>query len=350
MFCKFCGQQVPDGSAVCPVCGAPLAAAPAPAAPQQTFGQQTSYGQQQTSYGQQQTSYGQQQAYVQPAPASVSSGLSGDLSGAAGGRLPFRLIAKIALLLALVAFCFPFVTVSCDLNKLAALGGLMGGMSAEDADEMEEAAKFLNSDGFGWGPYNGFSIMFGKLDARKIYGIPDSMKDEFDEGFEEGFKKGLAESTGSDTSDVSMDQADFGNGINIWMLLSFLCGGAAVAMLFVFEKKPNKMSHVCAGLGAGGAAFLLIGRIAFISCTKLNMFASYGDYLKSHTKWGFFLCLLFFLAGAGACVMDFLSHKRSSPASFTGGGYPQMPGGGYPPAQNPVNQFGNYNQSGPPMQ
>ena len=65
MFCRHCGQQIPDGADFCPLCGG-----------------------------------------MQNTPASSAPG------GLAG--ISKRLIAKIALALALVCFCFPFMAVSCQ--------------------------------------------------------------------------------------------------------------------------------------------------------------------------------------------------------------------------------------------
>ena len=67
-ICHFCGTQVPDGSTVCPVCGAPLTQQGQPYGQnQQQYGQnQQQYGQSQQPYGQNQQQYGQgQQQYGQ---------------------------------------------------------------------------------------------------------------------------------------------------------------------------------------------------------------------------------------------------------------------------------------------
>ncbi|MBR3267135.1 MAG: zinc ribbon domain-containing protein [Oscillospiraceae bacterium] len=311
MFCKNCGQQIPDNSAVCPNCAAPII----PAAPQQP-------------------------AFAQPAPAGAgAAGLGGvaDNIVSKTNGLPVRLIAKIALVLALLAFFLPFVSVSCNMDEMGSYGG-----------DMDEVVDELGTDDFGWGPYSGFSIMFGKLDATKYYGIPKDMQEEAEEEMDDemSFMKG--------------DDSDLGDGINIWMWLSFLCGVGGVVMLFVFESKPNKMSHVCAGLAAGGALFVLIGRITFLSNTKLDSVSSMGDFFETHTKWGFFLCLLFFLAGAAACAVDFLANGKrpaflagNSQQPTAGGGYPQAPFNSVQPPVNAAppagNQFNNFNNPQQPM-
>lgn len=82
MFCTKCGAQIPDGSAHCTQCGADL-------------------------------TQSRQQLGVEPlqdVPA-VQPGVPA--AQPAAGGVTKRLIAKIALLVSLICFFFPFVTVSC---------------------------------------------------------------------------------------------------------------------------------------------------------------------------------------------------------------------------------------------
>lgn len=77
MNCPYCRNQIPDGSAVCPACNAPLQAQPQQpyGQPQQPYGQQP-YGQPQQPYGQ--APYGQQpgaQAVPQKSTASLVIGI-----------------------------------------------------------------------------------------------------------------------------------------------------------------------------------------------------------------------------------------------------------------------------------
>jgi len=299
MFCKSCGSMVPDGTAVCPTCSAPITpsqpAAPAfqQPAPAPAFGQA-------------------------PAPA-LSSGSNAIAEKTKG--LPVRLIAKISMILALVAFFLPFVSVSCNMDE-------MGSYSSEFENVSEE----LGTDDFGWGPYSGFNIMFGKLDGTKYYGIPEDMQEEAEEEMDDEMPSSLF---GDD------DDGNLGDGINFWMLLSFLCGAGTIAMLFVFENKQDKKSLICVCVGAAGLLFLLLGRLTFISNTKLAEVSAFGDFFVSHTKWGFLLCMLFFIVGTAACALDHLATGKR-PAFLGGSGTPYpTSGGGYPmnPPQQPMNSF-----------
>lgn len=89
MFCPKCGATIPDASRFCERCGATItansAAAPNPGAPQTT---------------------------VMPAGASAAAQAETETPKAKN----MRLVAKIALVIALLAFFMPFVTISCDYN------------------------------------------------------------------------------------------------------------------------------------------------------------------------------------------------------------------------------------------
>ena len=86
MFCMQCGKPIPDESTVCPECGAQQAAAPTP--PSNAASTVSSA--------------------AQTATAAASGAVSKFMA------LPKRTIAKIAILLAMISFFFPFVTVSCS--------------------------------------------------------------------------------------------------------------------------------------------------------------------------------------------------------------------------------------------
>ncbi len=114
MFCPKCGATIPDESRFCERCGATISANPAsapnPGAPQTT---------------------------VMPAGAPAAAQAVTETPKAKS----FRLIAKIALVIALLAFFMPFTTVSCDYNgseqELATYSGveLMVGKDYEDDDD-----------------------------------------------------------------------------------------------------------------------------------------------------------------------------------------------------------------------
>ena len=112
MFCMKCGKEIPNESTVCPECGAQTA-------PPQT----------------------------PPPAANATAGAASTISNAvaAFSALSKRTIAKIAVVIALVAFFLPFVTVSCngggkDLKETYSGFSLMTGMSSDD-DEIASQSK-----------------------------------------------------------------------------------------------------------------------------------------------------------------------------------------------------------------
>lgn len=108
MFCKHCGTQIPDGSETCPSCGGALtqnAASQAKAAPQTENAAPTANA--------------PQAANTANAGAAVKE-LADTFTGIAAEKtagLPLALIAKVCVLVALLAFFLPFVSVSCTQDK-----------------------------------------------------------------------------------------------------------------------------------------------------------------------------------------------------------------------------------------
>ncbi len=108
MFCKHCGTQIPDGSETCPSCGGALtqnAASQAKAAPQAENAAPTAGA--------------PQAANTANAGAAVKE-LADTFTGIAAEKtagLPLALIAKVCVLIALLAFFLPFISVSCTQDK-----------------------------------------------------------------------------------------------------------------------------------------------------------------------------------------------------------------------------------------
>ncbi|MCR4795843.1 MAG: zinc-ribbon domain-containing protein [Ruminococcus sp.] len=161
MFCKHCGSQIPDGSEKCPSCGGSLTGSAA-------------------------------------SPASFNSAnstsvkeLADNFTNIAAERtagLPLGLIAKVCILIALVTFFLPFVSVSCKDN--------------EYASKMEEKS------------YSGFTLM---LDLE-------------------------------DDDDESLDSLESDPKPNIFLILAF-AGGVATAV-FIFYKKKYKLAAMISGASA----------------------------------------------------------------------------------------------------
>ncbi len=94
MFCKHCGTQIPDGSETCPSCGGALTNSAAPA--------------------------GASQAANNANAGAAVKELADTFTGIAVEKtagLPLALIAKVCVLIALLAFFLPFISVSCTQDK-----------------------------------------------------------------------------------------------------------------------------------------------------------------------------------------------------------------------------------------
>ncbi|WP_295092833.1 zinc ribbon domain-containing protein [Ruminococcus sp.] len=107
MFCKHCGTQIPDGSETCPSCGGALTknVIPKTEAPVQAEVSQTGDPPQPNN--------------TANAGASVKE-LADSVTGLAVQKtagMPLALIAKVCVLVAILAFFLPFVSVSCTQDK-----------------------------------------------------------------------------------------------------------------------------------------------------------------------------------------------------------------------------------------
>lgn len=94
MFCKHCGTQIPDGSETCPSCGGALTNSAAPA----------------------EASQAANNANAGAAVKELADTFTGIAVEKTAG-LPLALIAKVCVLIALVAFFLPFISVSCTQDK-----------------------------------------------------------------------------------------------------------------------------------------------------------------------------------------------------------------------------------------
>ena len=120
MNCTVCGAMIPDGSTVCPACGANLAQPQQPTTgyqqpmggyPQTGYGQQPMTGYQQTGYGQQPMTGYQQTGYGQPMGgfgSSVAAGSIGDIIK----QEPMRIAGIVGGALLLINPFFPWLKVS----------------------------------------------------------------------------------------------------------------------------------------------------------------------------------------------------------------------------------------------
>lgn len=211
MYCKHCGQQIPDGADFCPLCG------------------------------------GMQNDMT----------LAASRSGIAG--ISRRLIAKIALALALVCFFLPFMAVSCS----------------------SEGTTVFSKD------YTGFQLM-------------TSMEGDSDDS--------------SEDETVSEKEGDAKP--NIYAIASFALGIGALVLLLL-----GKRSRISGVISAVSGVLLVVLGASFRSYYDLNSLdlsnSSGGDSLFGSSKmsdlsamisvdvkYGLILAVVFFAAAAVCCFLD----------------------------------------------
>lgn len=300
------GQPI---AAPTPVYGQPLsqssnygqqpAATPQPtAAPQASAFGQPPVMNQQPAFGQppmmnQQPTYGQS-VFGQPAAASGFGGTAtgfGGSSATAKKPIPFRLAGKIMIVLALLCFFLPFVSVSCS-------------MGASGGDQ--ELGKFT-----------GFDMITGNMEmdtsGSSLGGLGGSSSSKYDDEWDDN------NSTSSKKKDESKSEKEK---MNYWLIAAAACGAVALGVLFI---KGKKLEVVSGGLCAAAAILVIIARATFKSfygfdeaLKEQSTSSSYGDlsqYIKVNTKIGLILCVGLFAVAAIACILEFLNEKKKEPAS-----------------------------------
>ena len=315
------GYQQPAGGYQQPAFGQQPAGGQQPAAPapnqQSAFGQQSAGGYQQTAFGQQpaggyqQTAFGRQPGYGQPQPAGYGAApsLGGTgLSAPGVKKLPFRLIAKVMIVLALLCFFLPFVSVSCSM-------GSYGG-------EQEI------------GKYSGFDMMLGNMETKNptsdmsnMFGGSNSFgngldDDEDDWDWYDDDEDTDDDSSSSSSSDDETESTSASEKKNYWLWAAFACGVLAFGVMFIKGKKLEIAGTV---LSAAAGALVAVSRITFKSFYKFDELDSMdtsdlggagmgkmSDMLKVNTKAGLIICIILFAAAAAVCFLEFANSKKQT--------------------------------------
>lgn len=169
------------------------------------------------------------------------------LSGGKLSSVPFRLIARITAVLAIICFLFPFVLVSCD--------------GSETVSES----------------YSGVKLM-------------TSIKSDDSE---------MVEESGENKKP------------NVFVILAFGCGIASAVLLFIKAKKDNRtivsgLSGVSAlMLVIFRATFRSYYGLNDMQSNGMDI----SKYIKVHTKFGLVFCILMFLITAVSCFADKFYNK-----------------------------------------
>ncbi|MBQ5334859.1 MAG: hypothetical protein J6Z45_02820 [Oscillospiraceae bacterium] len=212
MYCRHCRSMIPDGSDFCPTCGGA-------------------------------------QNDAAPAPGGYSSA---DFTSANPvARIPKRLIAKIALAIALVCFALPFMAVSCS---------------------------------------NGSTTMFEQQYS--------------------GFQLMTSIGGDSDTADESVAEKEKDAKPNIYAIISFALGAAALILLVI--GKRSKLCGVFSGISALALVAVAATFRSYYGLDSLNTggsdsllgSANMSDMISVDVKFGLIIAVILFICAALCCFLD----------------------------------------------
>ena len=263
MICPICGSKNPDGSTFCIQCGAVTDD------DDDSFFTEDKALLDEKFFGRHEADSYQSESYstVQAVPVTE------DISAAAnkGNRIHSRFIAKIAFLLAIVCFFFPFMSVSCDTSTVTGSG---------DKYNTEVI-------------YSGYNIICPTTISDK-----NVKKNENVEELRKNFKL--------------PSYKDYGNkeDANPWLLVTLLCCILGMMLLFIKKIKILPLaSTICAVIAL---ASLIIFNTDFykryITNSKTDL-SEIKEYLKVNVKFGFVICFITIIIAFFSSVKTFTAER-----------------------------------------
>lgn len=219
-------------------------------------------------------------------------------TAAAKGVIPMRLTAKILIVVALLCFCLPFVTVSCSMGEYG-----------------EEEI----------GTYSGYQLMTGDLDyedpSKKM---DDQMNSMFGEGFfddweysddedeewlwddEEDESEEAETPSAAATADEDTEQEPPRK--NYFLIGAFLSGIAAFGLLFIKGKRLEIFSTVLCALAA---TLTMISSLTFVSFYHVTENPEMADLITVKTRYGIYVVLVTFILGGLAALKEHFDQNSS---------------------------------------
>ena len=219
-------------------------------------------------------------------------------TAAAKGVIPMRLTAKILIVVALLCFCLPFVTVSCSMG--------------------EYGEKEI-------GTYSGFQLMTGDLE----YEDPSKqMNDQMDSMFGEGFFDDWEYSDDEDEEWLWDDEEDESEEAetpsaaaaaeedleqepprkNYFLIGAFLSGIAAFGLLFI---KGKRLEIFSMALCAIASALTMISSLTFVSFYHVTENPEMADLITVKTRYGIYVVLVTFILGGLAALKEHFDQNSS---------------------------------------
>jgi len=255
MICPFCGKDIPNGSSMCPECSCSI--------PPQS-----------------------------PIRSSISTTSSGGNSGIAGiadklKGIPARLVAKIAFLIAILCFVFPFVTISCDASD-----------AVNSFSDTEDEYSFEVT-------YKGYNFIFPSTideDNAKVSSGWDNNSSS--SSYDDDESSSSSDSDDNGSRDVSKEDPDKR------LIGVVICCIVGCTLLFI--KKFDWMPAVSAVLSFAG--IILLSRFKSTFADKyLEMDGASGfsieNFLDIDFRFGYSLCMLFLIISLIASAITFLTEK-----------------------------------------
>ena len=254
MYCSNCGKNIPDGSAICPECGKSTMI--------------------QSNIG----------SSFNDSPVKEIIGNAANVMK----RVPTRLIAKIALLAAIICFAFPFVSISCDAS------GYMNSFNDTDEDYSMKVT------------YKGYNFIFPSTvdeDNAELSSGFDKSKDNDDEDEDsESESRSSKKSSGKNAKDEKT---------NGWLIAVVIC--CAVGCVVLFIKRQVWLPLVSAALSLAGIICLMIFKSNFVERyvegDSKDSGISIENFLDIDYRYGFVLCMTFMIIGLVLCLLTFLIDK-----------------------------------------
>ena len=279
-----------------------------PPAQQNPFGDQTAQTPTpQNAFGapQQSAAFSQssQQSAFAPLPPLGGSGATG--SAIAG--VPIRLITKIVIVLALLAFALPFVTISCSMGEyggdqeIATYSGfdLMAGNL-----EYEDPAKQMNDS---------LSGMFGE---EFVNNEDEDEISDFDAIFNQGDDDSLIGYHDIDENDdaaaVTEAEAEAEEDTqrkNYYLIGAFICGVIGLVLFFIRDKKLELFTML---LCMVSALLTLLSSITFSSFYHVTDDEQMAQLIRVKTRFGLYTVVVLFIIGAVGALKEHIDVNRNS--------------------------------------
>ncbi|MBR6717839.1 MAG: hypothetical protein IKI77_05770 [Oscillospiraceae bacterium] len=225
-------------------------------------------------------------------------------TAAAKGVIPMRLTAKILIVVALLCFCLPFVTVSCSMGEYGEQEiGTYSGFQLMTGDlEYEDPSKQMNDQMdsmFGEGFFDDWEYGDDEDDAW----LWDDDEDE-DEDADEDEDEDEPSAAAAAEEDLEQEPPRK----NYFLIGAFLSGIAAFGLLFI---KGKRLEIFSMALCAIASALTMISSVTFVSFYHVTENPEMADLITVKTRYGIYVVLVTFILGGLAALKEHFDQYSS---------------------------------------